>query len=154
MQVYAGPMAPMSCETVTFRMGHAMQSHRESPTAQRYGIDRRARCMQHHPRGHCVPPAISAARRRYRYAAPSRRATLRAEQGRHSGFGPPERIAPTDRTLSRRRRLAAIDRHVVSRARRNRSAEQAQCDKTACQFPKIVEFLIMISPRLNASYSE
>jgi hypothetical protein len=110
--------------------------------------------MQHHPRGHCVPPAISAARRRYRYAAPSRRATLRAEQGRHSGFGPPERIAPIDRTLSRRRRLAAIDRHVVSRARRNRSAEQAQCDKTACQFPKIVEFLIMISPRLNASYSE
>jgi hypothetical protein len=68
-------MAATSFRTTLFGMGHAMQSYRESPTTQRYGIDMRARCMRHQPRRRCVPSAISAAHRLYRHAAPSRPAT-------------------------------------------------------------------------------
>jgi hypothetical protein len=132
-------MASMLFETGRFRTGHAMQSHRASPTARRYGIDMRARCRRCHPRRHCVASTISAVHRRYRHAVPSRPATSRSRTLCHARFRLSERIAPADRTLCRRGCLAAVNRRVVGSPRRNRSDEQAQCDQAARQFPKVIQ---------------
>jgi hypothetical protein len=73
-----------------------------------------------------------------------------AQQCRHTRFRLSKRIVTANRALSRRGRLAAIDRRVVSSPRRNRGGEQAQGDRARCQFSKMIEVQHDdISPRLE-----